>query len=461
MAGLLNQAYPLTLIGVSLQLDPDEEPPEPTRIHLEVDIPEGATLQRTIDPDELRIPLTLAGIDGMLAGGTPLELPAGVQEQLRAALELVPADEPVWLDFRRPFGHLPALPWERMLSPRLGRPLLRLPFSAVPAAGPADPVRIAVCSPWVGTTPLREFLQVVVPGLPGARVDVFSRDPRAASWVAPGTAVTVHDPPAEADVDPDPVGLSGRPLDEAELESPWLRWMAQAIAPDSVDVVHLICPARLSQNFGLLDLGVSPAGTESPRASRLVSSGPLLAGLTRLGAWSLTLTPAGVRAPGHGEAGLRILAHRMTGLLSGPVTLQAPADGHAHELAAAYRFLYGAEPAPAPVSPTLTLACHPSLVRARADGAPAGSPDLARAIESTLVRCTPASDVLKRARSAPGASSAWVASSQRLLERWTSNLVGTESDPDAAPAGREGVTAALSFISSVIEDNVRDEGAPR
>jgi hypothetical protein len=238
--------------------------------------------------------------------------------------------------------------------------------------------------------------------------------------------------------------------------------MAQEIAPDSVDVVHLVCPARLSQNFGLLDFGASPAGTESPRAIRLVSSGQLLAGLTRLGAWSLSLAMPDVRSARRGEAGLRIAAHRMTGLLSGPVTLQVPAAGRAEELAAAYRFLYDAHPAPAPVSPTLTMACHPGLVRARADGAPAGSPDLAREIETTLDDCTPDWDLLRRARHDPAESYAWVASSQRLLERWTSGLVGTETDPDAAPGDRDGVTQALKFISSVIEDAVRDDrGASR
>ncbi len=461
MAGLLDQAYPLTRIGVSLHLDPDEGPSALPRIDVEVDLPEGATLQRTVSAEQLGIPLTLSGIDEALGSGPPLRLPSGMHVQLHEALELSPADEPVWLDFRRPFGHLPAVPWERLLQPELGRPLLRLPFSAIPAPPSADPVHIAVCSPWAGTTTLRDFLQVVVPALPGARVDVFCRDPMAASWVPPGAAVTVHEPPAEADVDPEPVGLTGRPVDEAELESPWLRWMAQTIAPDSIDLVHLVCPARLSQNFGLLDLGVSPSGTESPRSLRLVSTGQLLAGLTRLGAWSLSLALPDMRSSARGEAGLRIFAHRMTGLLSGPVTLQAPTAGRARELAAAYRFLYGPGEDPAPVSSTLTMACHPGLVRARAAGAPAGSPGLAREIESRLHQCTPDPALLGRVRHDPAESFAWVASSQRLLERWTSNLVGTETDPDASPGERDGVTKALEFISSVIEDSVRGKGTPR
>ncbi|SOE03457.1 hypothetical protein [Blastococcus haudaquaticus] len=462
MVGLLNQAYPLTTIGVSLHLDPDDGPSAPPRIDVEVDLPEGVTLQRTISAEELGIPLTLAGIDEALSSGPPLRLPSGMHEQLREALELSPSAEPVWLEFQRPFGHLPAVPWERLLQPDLGRPLLRLPFSAIPAPPSADPVRIAVCSPWPGTAPLREFLQVVVPRLPGVQVDVFCRDPSAVSWAPPGAQVTVHELPEEEDVDPEPVGLSGRPVDEAELESPWLRWMAQTIAPDSVDVVHLVCPARLSQNFGLLDFGASPSGVDSPRAIRLVSTGQLLAGLTRLGAWSLSLAMADVRSSGRGEAGLRIFGHRMTGLLSGPVTLHLPSAAHAEELVAAYRFLYDPVPAPPPISPRLTIACHPGLVRARAVGAPAGSPGLARAIEATLDDCTPDPHLLRQARHDPAEAYAWVASSQRLLERWTSGLVGTETDPDASRTERDGVTSALRFISSVIEDAVRDnKGASR
>jgi hypothetical protein len=231
----------------------------------------------------------------------------------------------------------------------------------------------------------------------------------------------------------------------------------------TVDVVHLVCPARVSDNYGMLDFGSSPAGEESPRSIRLVSVGQLLACLTQLGAWSLSVAmPDGAGTSRRGEAGLRIFLHRMTGLLSGPVTLQAPA-GPAAELAAAYRFLYAPAPQSVPVTPSLMVACHPHLVRSRTTGAaPAQGADdeSAARIESALRNCTLDADVLRKARQDQSEPTAWVASSQRILERWTSNALGAEVDPTVTTTASRGVTDALQFISKSIESSVRGKEGP-
>lgn len=463
MTELLNRAYPLTTIGASLDLDTEQDRPLARGVHVEVDVPGGVRLQRDLSLQDLGIPLDLYGIDRSLATDGPLDLPRAWLEQLRAALEPVAPGEPVWLDFRRPFGHLPAMPWERLLQPHLGVPLLRLPFSAIPAAATTNALSVTVCAPWAGTAALREYLSTVVPSLPGARFDVFTLDHEARSDVPAGAVVLFHDPPSE---DPATVPVSsssgGRP-DDDDLDNGWLRWMADTMAPQSVDVLHVICGARVSRNYGLLDFSQSPTGPESDSPLRMVGVAQLLACLTQLGAWSLSLALADVRATSHGEAGLRIFGHRMTGLLSGPVTLQAPAAGHADELAAAYRFLYTPGPQPAPLTPTLALACHPTLARSKT-GHPSGSPEeqeLARALEGTVSRCTVDADVLQAARQDPSESSAWVTSSQRLLERWTSTAVGGTEDPAASVSSNRGVTDALAFISSVIEDTVRGKGRDR
>ena len=253
----------------------------------------------------------------------------------------------MWLEFRRPFGYLPVIPWERLVQPFLGIPLLRLPFSAVSAVVRSNPLRIALCAPLVGTAALVEFLQEVVPALPTrTRVDVFTTDPQVhvVAPVGPDREVIFHVPPDTLDEDLEPPGISGEQA-EASLENPWLRWMVGTIAPASVDVVHLICPGRLSSNFGLLDFGAPPTGSEGDRALRLVSAGQLLTCLTELGASSVSFASLG-----RGEAALRIMAHRMTGLLSGPVVVHAPAAGYAADLAGAFRFLFGAEPQPPPTS---------------------------------------------------------------------------------------------------------------
>ncbi|WP_137161745.1 hypothetical protein [Blastococcus sp. CCUG 61487] len=453
MAALLIHAYALTVIGASLHLADGEDPADPQGVHVEVELPDGLHLPRTLTVEDLGLPLDLIGLDEALAEGGPAALPEAWRTELLQALEPAPPDEPVWLDFRRPFGHLPAVPWERMLVPHLGRPVVRLPFSAVlPPAAPDD-LRVAVCAPWVRTTALRDFLRTVVPVLPGARVDVFAADTTAAEAVPPDADVRFHLPPTQDPQAPPPA--PGRPSADPRPDNPWLLWMLDEIGPGTVDVVHLICPARVSENYGMLDFGASPAGTENPRSIRLVGIGQLLDVLTRLGAWSLSVAMPGDRTPRRGEAGLRIFMHRMTGLLSGPVVLQAPA-GPADDLAAAYRFLHTPSHQPMPATPSLMVACHPFLVRSRTTSSAPNKDDAAVDwIERALRDCTLDEDVLIKARKGSTEPSAWVASSQRILERWTSDLLATEVDPAAPTPASRGVTDALAFISRSIETSVR------
>ena len=60
---------------------------------------------------------------------------------------------------------------------------------------------------------------------------------------------------------------------------------------------------------------------------------------------------------------------------------------------------------------------------------------------------------------------AWLASNQRILERYTSSLIGTDANPEESEAAAGGVTDALKFISDAFEgtvgDTVReDRGSP-
>ena len=51
---------------------------------------------------------------------------------------------------------------------------------------------------------------------------------------------------------------------------------------------------------------------------------------------------------------------------------------------------------------------------------------------------------------------AWLASNQRILERYTSSLIGTDANPEESEAAAGGVTDALKFISDAFEGTVRD-----
>ncbi len=461
MCALLSRAYAIPVIGLSLLIDTERLSRQPVGVRIEVELPDGPRLLRDLTLEELGLPLDLPGIDRALTSGVTLQLPAGVHDELRTALEpALTAGEPVWLDFRRPFGHLPAIPWERLLQPHLGVAMLRLPFTAVPAAAGTDPLMVAVCAPWPGAPALRDFLTTVVPALPPhAQVHVFTADMELRKQRPAPAGVIFHEPPADIDVVVETPVLTTDRGEGAEYENPWLRWMAQTIAPDSVDVVHFICAARLSRNLGMLDFGASPTGRESAQELRLVTTAQLLACLTRLGAWSATFAWPDSSSPQHGEAGLRILAHRLTGLMSGPVVVQAPAAGLADDLAGAYRFLFSPTPEPAPTTPTVTLACHPSVVRLASGGAPRPLHEaLASRIETAFHECTLDRGILRGELRGSTEPPAWLASSQRLLERWTSAALPTEPEP-ADTAYDSGVTAALSFISSTIEASVRERGS--
>jgi hypothetical protein len=195
MSALLSRAYPISVIAASLVLDTEHTSPEPVGVRVEVDSPDGCRLCYEIPVEELGIPLDLHGIDRALSGKAELALPSGLQEGLQVALAPIVPGVALWLEFRRPFGYLPVIPWEHLLQPVLGAPVLRLPFSAVSAVSGTDPLRIALCAPRAGTVALREFLQEVVPALPArTHVDVFTADPGGPSAAPDGLDVTFHEP---------------------------------------------------------------------------------------------------------------------------------------------------------------------------------------------------------------------------------------------------------------------------
>jgi hypothetical protein len=460
MGALFSSIYAIPVITGSLVLDSDRTPPNPDRLRVEVNIPEGPLLYEEIPVEELGIPVDLRGIAKALSEGPELALPTEFHEALRSALASLEPAQAVWLDFRRPLGYLPVMPWERLLRPAFVNPILRLPFSAVPAVVGTQSLRIAVCAPAEQAPLLREFLQTVVPGLPTrTRVDVFTRDSSASADAPAGIDVTFHEPPT-ATVDEHSTSAEALTIEYGnapkEIENPWLRWMVETIAPESIDVMHIICPGRISRNFGLLDFGISPTGAAMSRTLRLVSAGQLLSCLTQIGAWSLSLAP-----PETGEAGLRVIAHRLAGLLSGPVVVHAPAAGCATELADAYRFLYAPVPASPPATSTVTIVCHPGWRQEAGltTGSLAKGGELERELFDAIESCTLDKGVLRSELRGPVDPPAWLAANQRILEQWTASVYSTELHP--VESRDDGVADALRFISDAIEGSVRKHGGSR
>lgn len=399
-------------------------------------------------------------------------LPPAALEELRRALHEPsrPADEPIWLSLRRPWGHLPAVPWERLLQAALGVPLIRAPFPSLPPVATPDQLRVVVCASSSGTSKafaLADLVDEVVDQLSRVaervRMDVFTdaasfpdvvrtldrhRDPRT---------VRVHDPRALAGRErPAPGTTPG-----SELADPWLAWVSDVVGPDGIDVLHIIAPGHVSSDYGGVVLPALPASARNTDAQRVLGAADLAMFQRLTGAWLLGLT---VARPGMNGVGLRLLAHRTAQQWAGPVVLYDPYvdPTQGTELSTMYPWLLRRATG-APRTPALTVYCHRSSSVTPAEGERtrgatwAQPPLYVRELlqDLTLARGRTL-DLIHGVNAAP----AWVTANQRALERAAAPLLergSVEPTTSAQQALRRGIEDALKLVSAALE---RHAGAP-
>ncbi|MGH8653855.1 MAG: hypothetical protein ACREYE_17545 [Gammaproteobacteria bacterium] len=325
----------------------------------------------------------------------------------------------LWIRLATPLGLLTAVPWERLLQPALGVPVLRLPYHVIAPRTPERELDLVICfsAPIAKPELQRNLIDSFIEQIPldlakSANLHLFAdlavyRELLEVKRQYGGEyRINVYNP-QEAST-----------LGKHAGENPWLAWMRTALGGRSADVVHFLCHCYSVRDEGALALAESPGRNENLEGATLVSAEKVAEFLNATGAWSLAFTspPSNVSA-----VGMRMLQDCVARRRPGPVLMHDMAHPDScRALGAAYRFLYTAEQ-PAPASPAISLHCHPFR---EAGVAPDDQSD------RLLDQFTLAGKLGDRLKNS--SQPVWLAASQRILEATAGDLAAAvEADPDS------------------------------
>lgn len=377
-------------------------------------------------------------------------------EKLLHAVRLgLPAEQPLYLVFDSPYGYLPAVPWEKLATPALGRPILRLGATAVRPVLREQTMDVAYCcslpansgiSPAVVVT---EFIRQLPRELPRqARLHVFTHRnltgllERKINSLGLSQAVMVYTPP-EVTVCPVAGGsdtLSDMP-DVSQIQNPWLLWMRDVLQRISIDGVHFVCMGYLGRSKSGLRLSETPMQSNEYRCAEIVSTRELAMFLQQVGAWAVAFSSPPFNSS---DLGLRMLFHEISGMVAGPTAMHdIAADSNANALGMLYRYVFSPQSAAVPSSPALALATHPGWQGAAN-----------QQWDDRMERLVREYTLFGHASTAPGVASehaapSWVTSQQRGMEKSIAELAkAPESASDQAR--EDGILEALKFTTNLI-----------
>lgn len=418
----------------------------------------------TADPSQPSTAVLTAEVGeiGLVRGSLGYNIPEtqfGLPEYLTAGIrgaveETEPLKAPLWLGFSAPVGILPVAPWEKLLQPVLGVPILRLPYHGIMPSATTGSLNTVVCfsSPKVKhpVSPdkiAEQFLRQVPadlapymafhlfadkevqPLLQGIQKEFGNQyDIRVYESKETPTTVSEQVSPSSS--------LGCRPL-----LNPWLIWMRESLAGLSADLVHFLCHCDLDGEDGALALAESPV-RNSETAASFVYAPELTEFLNQTGAWSVAFTSP---PSNYSLVGMRMLQDQVARLRPGPCLLHDMVQPKAGEgLGQAYRFLYVPGWHSPPNSSSISMYCHPHREMEHAQADPAS--------ESLLNEYTLAGQLgdLLRSPDTP----AWISTSQRVLEQNVSRFeVDPVSDQEAAvSAGRRN---ASRFVAGALAKHAR------
>ena len=373
-----------------------ERPPDPSREAVaEVEFSLGGPWEVGEGPTvafplaELGIPAVFSELKSYWYHEPPYQLPSQLVSWLKEEGSRLGTQEPVWIHHDAGSGFLPCVPWERLLSPHLQRPMYRLPYVALNPNIDASSRDVVLCASvpaakanipmgQVGRTaellvrsdPERTFVHVFVDEEARAEVmevlvtlDLQVPLLRSLEDAAGGSGIVVHAPfEVESRSEPPRGGPPGP--EPPRIQNPWLHWMLQALRGRVADSVHFISHGYLAQDRGCVALAESPTQNRDTRWARFVGPRELSMFLMHLGAWSIGFT-----SPPHNFSipGLRLLADQLARQRPGPVFVLGAAhtDDKMEELGGLYKLMYG-ESAEHPGRPTSSLYIHPALVKGEA-----------------------------------------------------------------------------------------------
>jgi hypothetical protein len=442
MAELVRSGYDLPTLRVQLERTTREQ----AQVVVDFVWHDNVDPVMTVHPDALGVPDTITSARDLPE--SRFLLPPGLAA---AIAEIVPpsADAPcLWLQLPFPRGYLHLVPWERLLSPVVGRPLRRLPNFTLRPQAPGNNLRVLLCASQPRAKSRFSAGELVVQAAQcwrGALEDrvaihVFgdvSVAKKAGHTLAQHPHVTVHNP-NEAAAFPLPRRTRGLEETADEVTNPWLLWMESATQGVAADIVHFVGHGYLSGDEGALALASSPVVNTDTRWARFIGVTQLCEFMCRVGAWSLALTGA---PNNFSIAGLRGLADGIALARPGVALVHdAGVDPDLDELKAGLRMIYVDDMPDAPMS-SLTSWSHPASVEYPNEpysmllGADGASTLLSEATQQVLAR---------------EETPAWVAAGARALETLQADWF-----PDAhAPEDPEAV-AALERISAIFDQHIQ------
>ncbi len=405
-----------------------------------------------IKADELGIPAELKR--SVTTGQTTwFRIPDDFVAAIKVLLDRsAPPGVPLWLHFTHPVGFLAAMPWERLLNPRIERPILRLPdFLDHPGPEPSGRVTLALC----GSAPAAKDCFPVLASLDAIasaasavladRVEIHIFTDVQYSGVTMDhfngrDNIIVHDPEEAADY---LVPEASSKLSESfgRLDNPWLHWMRNSLGDRPVDFVHFLCHGYMNRRGAALALAESPLRNLDQRWARFVGATQVHSLVSQLGAWGVGLSSPPQNFSG---MGLRQLAADIAERRPGPVIYhELSEDMGGDDLKHAFAMIFGSEYPR--VAPTLTMSCHPSFVS-----------------KGEQLRGLFKFDPVPASKTAISESSAWKASGSRYLEtqerEMAQLILESKSRSDTASSEQrlnviEGMGATLDKMRSILSEN--------
>jgi hypothetical protein len=375
----------------------------------------------------------------------PMRVVRGINEALADAAGDYTA---LWVEVARPGGYLAVLPWDELLAPASGLPVMRLPYQSLNTLRRLRSMKVVLCC----TAPTRNL------GPSAAAVFAMAREIGEAT---PDVKCTVHVfadreyypefGPLFADASDATRGrvlLHSEPPDWSRGEKPervpvdaqWTGWIRQALKGEAADVFHIVAPGHFAGAEPVAIVSSTPwtgepAGQTQIRqfhgwelADAMSMLGASVAVCTAFGsdtsilAWRLLADEIARACPG------AIAVHEFARETS-DATVQSPASG----LSQLYQFL--ARPLRLPQHPAITLYVHPAYVGQASSGVP-----------------------YEEARSTP--VPLWAAATRRRAEQVASGSFSDRDLSEAERAAYEGSRAAFQFVSDTISSVLANRSKP-
>lgn len=377
-----------------------------------------------------------------------LRIPSDLAHSICEELTRVDRDDPCfWLELPTPRGYLHLFPWERFLSPTLGRPLVRLPYFKLRPEAPGTALHVVLAA---GGASRQLPVSTVVKTLAETwmrsakwtvTMDVFvapeaTEDTRRVLSSLQG--VTVHDPPTpepSPEYRIDPSAAAGR--------SRWFTWIGEQLAGRSVDVVHVASDGIFFAGRGALAVPSFEPSPPGVSRSDAISATEVCRALDRRGAFSFIATSW---PENPSPAAMRDLSDIVAQSRPGVVAFQEfDRDREATELLAAQRMLFEGEP-PATSLPGAICWSHPAFVLFPEP------PQLSNSDATTTLLSEHTQSVL-----ASEDTPAWVAAGARALEGLHARALGPDGfnmDPDVAVA----LNAVAKTFNDTVDSLISDRG---